>query len=110
MKAFKDLGTKLYCLFVGVVLPLFDKFNTLLQQDDPAIHMLHDSMRQLMRQLLMTFVKPAVLHETTELLDIEYHDPENHKEGPEVFIGAPTKVFVREEEMEDFLFDQRAKV
>ena len=47
LKAFTYPTTQLYIHFLHAVMPYFDSFNTLLQSEEPLIHILYPSMLKL---------------------------------------------------------------
>ena len=83
--------TEVYLLFYHAVLPVFTRFNLLLQREDPCIHILHSQCVELLRKLLSKFVKVAVIKEATHLAEIDYHTKENQLTDDTLFIGFTTK-------------------
>lgn len=52
---------KLYCLFLNSVIPIFDTANKFLQNEKPCVHILHSVLEKLLKDVLVRFVKPAVI-------------------------------------------------
>lgn len=44
--------------------------------------------------------------ETNNIFDVQYHNSENHKDRENLFIGTAAKVFLNDEDMEDYLVDK----
>ena len=88
---FSQPVTEVYLLFYHAVLPVFTRFNLLLQQEDPCIHILHSQCVELLRKLLSKFVKVAVIKKATHLAEIDYHTKENQLTDDTLFIGFTTK-------------------
>ena len=61
VKAFTTPVTKLHAMFVQSFMPVFHRFNTFLQSEEPLIHMLLQSTIRLYRSLLTSFVRPQVI-------------------------------------------------
>ena len=49
VNAFKQPVSKLYAMFVQSVVPMFDRFNTCMQPEEPLIHILYHSTLHLYR-------------------------------------------------------------
>ena len=101
----KDPAFKLYCYFLSAVLPIFDVANTLLQQDQPCIHVLHRTLTTQLKDLLNRFVKPEVINAAAE---VQFSQPGNQKSNEALFIGDTTRTFIADHpELEEL---QLAKV
>lgn len=95
-KLLQDPFTKLNCLFLHAVIPMFDTVNTMLQKDEPSIHLLHDVLVRLLRNVVMKFVKPSVITAASGVITVNYKDVNNHKEDEDIFIGSEAKKFIEE--------------
>jgi hypothetical protein len=69
-----DPLTKLVCLFVNSTISLFDNVSTLLQREDPCIHILHGLLIEQLKQLMVRFVKPEIITKTSDLTQIKFCD------------------------------------
>ena len=58
---FKDPMTKIYILFLHSVMPAFDSFNTLLQSEEPCVHLLQPQMMALYKTIITKLVKTQVI-------------------------------------------------
>ena len=83
--------TEVYLLFYQSVLPLFTHFNLLLQREDPCIHILHSQCMELLRKLLVKFVRVAVIKATTHQTEIDYNNKDNQLPDSTLFIGFTTR-------------------
>ena len=73
--------------------PLFIPFLNLLQREEPLIHVLHDHPSELVRTLMMRFLKQSVVGEKTgkSLLSLDIDNTDNRlKHDLEMEIGEPT--------------------
>ena len=73
--------------------PLFIPFLTLLQREEPLIHVLHDQPSELVRIIMMRFFKQSVVGEKTgkSLLSLDVDNTDNKlKHDREMEIGEPT--------------------
>ena len=104
---FKDPATKLYCLFVQSVIPMFDSYNTFLQAPEPLVHLLHQSTTRLLHSLLSRFVLPEVISSAEDLSEIDLKDPSNLKDVNSIFIGITTKQYARSSDS-DYLIGTHA--
>ena len=91
VKTFKDPVTKLYAMFVQLVIPIFDSFNTFLQSEEPLTHVLYESTTRLYCSLLSRFIIPEVISSTDDILSIDIEDPINLKDNKDLFLGIMTK-------------------
>ena len=58
-------------MYVQSVIPLFDSFNTFLQAEEPAIHILYHSTLRLYRSLLSRFILLEVISYSDDVLNPE---------------------------------------
>lgn len=86
---------KAICLFLVNVIPLFEKFNVILQSSVPQIHKLHQLISELLKELLIRFVKPSVL-KSSALLEVKYHCIENQRQDQDLIVGSVTSLKVSE--------------
>ena len=89
--------TEIYLLFFHAVLPCFNNFNRLLQQEEPLIYKLHEAQQRFLHKLASKFVKPSVIqvHKTAGLsfadLDVSL---ESQRDDVELGIGITTRATV----------------
>lgn len=94
-KALNDPTTKLYCLFLHNSIPLFEKFNTLLQSDKPYIYLLRRELYAILSEIYIRFLKPEVISKSTDLKDIKYNDRKNQKDRDDLLIGSETRDYLK---------------
>ncbi|XP_071508171.1 uncharacterized protein [Diadema antillarum] len=82
---------KLYCLFLQNTIPIFNKLNVELQEEAPKIHVLLDRLHFFLRQLLMRFVKPAVLMKTALPQECDYKCKENQRADDDLILGSKVR-------------------
>ena len=63
--------TKLYCMFVHDAIPVFDRVNTLLQNDEPCIPVLRRELIALLMDLYARFLKPKIVASASDILLIK---------------------------------------
>lgn len=76
-----------YSSFLLWIMPLFDKYNKLLQKEEPQIHKLNDIYLSLFRDLLAKFVKPTIIQSHTNILLIDFHNEKHHITDKDMYIG-----------------------
>uniref|UniRef100_H3AMP9 HAT C-terminal dimerisation domain-containing protein n=1 Tax=Latimeria chalumnae TaxID=7897 RepID=H3AMP9_LATCH len=91
----------LYCSFLQSVIPIFDKFNLLMQAEVPMVHAIHPAILNLARGLLGRFLKPVIVREARDILSVQYENPQNQKGDQDLYIGFYTKQYICSEEMQD---------
>jgi hypothetical protein len=96
-KALSDPNTKLYCLFLDNIIPVFDKINVLLQRDEPCIHIMLDSLTELLTNLYIRFVTPSAVTEAESILTVDFANRKNQKERHDLVIGSTTKQYISEQ-------------
>ena len=52
------------------------------------------NMHSLYEDILLKFVKPQVLCSASEMLEVDYRDPKNHKDSKNILIGNETKTYI----------------
>ena len=85
---------KLYCLFLLKVIPTYTQLNLELQEDAPKIHLLHDKLRDLLKEILLHVVKPAALVSSKSVESCNYKDDSNQKEDKELIVGQDVTAFL----------------
>ena len=90
----RDPRTKLYCYFLVYNMPIFNELNQLLQANKPLIHCVRMKCLELLSKLLLKLVKPSVITEAADILDIDYSDRKNQKSREELVIGSETQHFL----------------
>lgn len=78
---------KCICYFLLHVIPVFDKANIILQSQAPHVHILRSLLTDMLKELLVKFVKPSVI-KTTPVLDIKYNIATNQKSDEDVLVGC----------------------
>ncbi|XP_042237675.1 protein ZBED8-like isoform X2 [Homarus americanus] len=86
-ESFRDPSLLLYYNFLNFILPKCNKLNLLFQSESPTIHLLHDSICQLYRNLLGYFCRPEVF-QTGNLDAVDPRDDENHLPISQIYLGA----------------------
>ena len=81
---------KAYCLFLDYIIPVFEKTNLTLQSEAPKIHILNELLVDMLREILLKFVKPNLLKNSANLVDIKYADICNQKNDTDLMIGSAT--------------------
>ena len=99
IKQFNDPFTKLYVLFVQSTMPVFNKFNTFLQSEEPLVHLLHESTIKLYKGLLSRFVKTEIFSNSNDILLIDIENSESLKELNTIQIGFITKQYAVAEDI-----------
>ena len=93
----KALNSKLfksYVLFLNYTVPMLDTLNMYLQSEAPLIHVMRRKLHSLYEDILLKFVKPQVLCSASEMLEVDYRDPKNHKDSKNILIGNETKTYI----------------
>jgi len=88
--AFTNPLTEVALLFMHSSIPLFNNFNKLLQSEEPIIHMLHNSIKQLARILANQIIQPSALRDTA-VEERNLDEPNNYKPATFIFMGGTTK-------------------
>ena len=86
-----DPYTKLICLFLQYTIPLFDHVNIVLQRDEPCVHILHGLLEDQLRNIMVRFVKPAVVSSCPNLTAVKYNDECNHKDNNDIAVGTDVR-------------------
>lgn len=79
----------IYCAFLLWIMPTFDKFNKLLQSEEPQIHKLRDIYLSLYRDILLKFVKPDIvsLH-SNDVTKVKFMESQTHIQN--IYCGQVT--------------------
>lgn len=97
VNALEDPLHHLFCIFLHENLPVFDTANTLLQREEPCIHILRQTLLQQLRVLLNRFIKPSsLLKYKDDLHELPYQRVKHQKDNDELFIGNETRKFLKE--------------
>jgi len=73
-------------------MPLFTRFNQLLQREDPMIHVLYSQMHNFLKSIMCRFIKPSLIKDVgDDLTEIDYTDKNNHLDNDKVHIGLITR-------------------
>ena len=75
---------------------MFDSVNTLLQKDEPCIHILHSVLLNLLRDVLVKFIRPISITAAANMTEILYKEEANHKAADDIFIGSKTLQFIKD--------------
>jgi hypothetical protein len=85
---------KLYTLFLKSIIPVFDKANILLQSDKPLIHKCYTVLKDLLKQVMLKFVKPSALL-SADLLKIRFDLPHIQKSNTDLFVRESAREYMR---------------
>lgn len=91
--------TKLYCLFLQNTIPVFTRINTVLQSEEPLIHMLHSELLSLLTELFIRFMKPEGIRSACSILDVRYWDRKLQKDNSDLVIGVKTRTYIGENDV-----------
>ena len=89
------------CLFLQSVIPIFSKFLCIFQSQAPQIHVLHDSLVELVKSVLLKFVKGETVEKYSfDLTQVPYDDPAHQLTSEEILscamwqtLGSSKKLF-----------------
>lgn len=90
-------SAKLYFLFLQAVLPRFEKFNLLFQQERPYLHKLYSEICVLLRQTIASFIQFSVIQKS-DLTSVDLQQ-QNQLPDNSLFIGHATATFLAENEI-----------
>lgn len=82
---------KLYCLFLQYTMPIFNKLNVELQEGAPKVHLLLERLEDFLRQLLMRFVKPAILMKAASPQECDFRCRENQRTDEDLILGSKVR-------------------
>lgn len=84
--------TEVYLLFYQSVIPLFTRFNKLLQREDPVIFLISKEIIAFVKNLLSRFVKPQHIVDASEdVTKIKYSDHTCQLEDSKIYLGLFTR-------------------
>lgn len=89
-KAFENPLTEVALLFHHASIPLFTNFNKLLQSDEPAIHIVHDSVTRLAKTLANRIIKGDIV-KNMAITEITLDDPLIYTPTQSIHLGGTTK-------------------
>lgn len=92
---------KLYCLFLQHTFPLFTSINLELQEEAPKIHVMLDTLQELLHQLQLRFVEPGRLLQATMPDKCDYKRPENQREDGDLIMGTKLREFLSSGQLRD---------
>lgn len=95
---------KVYCYFLLYILPLFEKFNVMLQSGSPLIHKLNEMYQELLKELYSKFVKPIAI-KNKDLMDVKFLLKETQKDLCDVAVGSAAM-----DEMKKFTEERKKNV
>lgn len=91
---FKNPMSKAYCLFLQNVLPLFVNPNLFLQKEEPVLHLMQESMQNSYVELLVRFVKPKVVSESSNIFEVDHSTKANQKHRQDVMVGKAVRDYL----------------
>ncbi|KAJ8270844.1 hypothetical protein GJAV_G00119920 [Gymnothorax javanicus] len=74
--------------FLSQSISFFEKKNVILQSLSPLIHTLKKELDDLLKSLLVQFVKPSVVAAANELTHVDYNSRKNQKDDDELVTGV----------------------
>lgn len=89
-----------YFHFLNYVLPKFNRLNLLFQKQTPTIHLLHESLTNLYRTLILMFCSDHVVHKT-QLEDIDPTDEAHYLPLHQIFLGHSLHTYFQSEGIRD---------
>ena len=79
--------------FFQSVIPLFTRFNMLLQRDDPLIFLLYAEMRAFLKNVLSRFIQvQSIVDAGDDITKVKYKDPSCQMSDDKLYIGIVTRV------------------
>lgn len=90
-EAFKNPLTEITLLFHQASIPIFNRFNKLMQSDEPVIHILLDSINRLAKTLATRIIKPEVIRDTP-ILQLDLSNTDIYKPKNSIHLGGLTKM------------------
>ena len=91
---------KLYYLFLAAVLPSFNKFNLLFQEESPVLYKLYSEQDDLLKGFLAKYIKVTAIASVAEAKDVDYENIENHLSENDIFIGSQTRIYLAQLEID----------
>jgi hypothetical protein len=114
--ALSDDSTKVYLNFVAFAAANLMPFLKLFQRSEPLIHVLYEKLNEMLRALMMKFMKASVVDakEGQSLLDLKCDDTNNwvHLSSMDVGIGTKTALLaiIKEEDRKKLRYSMRSSL
>jgi hypothetical protein len=89
---------KLYYSFLAAVIPSFNKFNLLFQEESPVLYRLYNEQDDLLKGFLAKYVKATAIAAMEEANDVNYENVENQLSDEDIFIGSQTRIYLVQHE------------
>ena len=89
---------KLYYSFLAAVIPSFNKFNLLFQEESPVLYRLYNEQDDLLKGFLAKYIKATAIAAMEEANDVNYENVENQLSDEDVFIGSQTRIYLVQHE------------
>ena len=93
---FQDNMSKLYCLFLSEVLPVFTTQNLLLQTNSPQLHRLHSILHEAFTDLFTRYVKPRAVAKCSSIYELDHANRDNQLNRNDLIIGQNTRTYLQE--------------
>ena len=87
--------TKLYCFFLKYSNKIFDEINLLLQRGEPCVHIILRQLNAVLKNILISFLKPSVVADSRDLKQIEYMTKTLQKSDSELMIGKEARDYIK---------------
>ena len=84
----KDPSMKLYFTFLNYILPKFNKYNLIFQQNVPTIQILYEESLNLYQELLLCYMKREYITGKTKLFEINPEDAKQYLPLNQIYLGA----------------------
>ena len=95
-RLFSSPQTQLYALFLKYSNEIFHNINLLLQREEPCIHILHRELNAVFKDLLVRFVKPAVIYESSaDMKKVQFSKGDNQKSDEDLMIGKGARDYIK---------------
>lgn len=100
--AMETYATKLYLLFLKNTLPIFIKYNIMLQVEAPSIHKVARYMYGLLMDIMVRFVKAETIGKQSEeslncISNIKFTSRSCQKDDNDLVIGVSTRQYIKQE-------------
>lgn len=83
-----------YAVFLQNCVQLFDKFNTMLQTEEPLIYKLQRILLSLYKDILQRFIKPGCLAKEENILRVDYKNKDEQFPNESLVVGYEVKPFL----------------
>ena len=91
VNVFKQPVSRLYAMFIQSVIPIFDSFDTFLQNEEPLIQILYHSTLRFCHSLLSRFTLREVISGSGDVTSTDLEEPNVLKDFNSMFIIKMTK-------------------